>query len=106
VRVFVSGLPYENRDFKAEIMREGEKLLSRLDKSFEVTSIVFHIKKEGSGFSIRSRLDGRKSLIASATDFRLETALHKVIDELRKMAEKGKMTGIEKKRRDAKMNEL
>lgn len=105
VRVFVSGLPYESREFQPEIMREGEKLLSRLDKSFEVSSLVFHIKKEGSGFSIRSRLDGKKSLIASATDFHLESALHKVIDELKRMAEKGKMTRLEKKRRDAKLNE-
>jgi CBS domain-containing protein/ribosome-associated translation inhibitor RaiA len=104
-RVFVSGLPYENRDFQSEIVREGEKLLSRLDKSFDVTSLVFHIKSEGSGFSVRARLDGKKSLNASASDFRLENALHRVVDELRKMAEKGKMTRLEKKRRDAKMNE-
>jgi CBS domain-containing protein/ribosome-associated translation inhibitor RaiA len=104
-RVFVSGLPYENRDSQEEIISEGEKLLSRLDKSFEVSSLVFHIKKEGASFSVRSRLDGKKSLNASASDFRLETALHQVISELRRMAEKGKMTRLEKKRRDAKLRE-
>src|SRR3989338_2848862 len=104
-RVFVSGLPYENRDYQSEIVKEGEKLLDRLEKSFEVSSLVFHVKREGAGFSVRSRLDGKKSINASASDFRLESALRMVIAELRKMAEKNKMTGVEKKRRDAKLRE-
>src|SRR3989338_9565645 len=45
-RVFVSGLPYDNRDFASEIVREGEKLLSKLGKSFAVSSLAFHIKSE------------------------------------------------------------
>ncbi len=44
-----------------------------------------------------------KSFNASASDFRLETALHRVIDELRRMAERGKVTKIQIRRRSAKM---
>ncbi len=105
VRVFVSGLPHENRDYQEEIQREGDKLLARLDKSFEVSSIVFHIKKEGSGFSVRSRLDGKKSIIASASDFHLENAVRQAIAELRRMAEKGKLTRLQRSRQNARMRE-
>ena len=97
-RVFVSGLPYDNRDFASEIVREGEKLLSKLGKTFAVSSLAFHIKSEGSGFSVRAQLVGKKSYNASASDFRLEVALGKVIKELRGEAERDKVTGIGKRK--------
>ena len=97
-RVFVSGLPYENRDFSSEIVREGEKLLSKLGKTFAVSSLAFHIKSEGSGFAVRAQLVGKKGYNASASDFRLEVALGKVITELRGAAERDKGTGIGKRK--------
>ncbi|VVB98758.1 Inosine-5'-monophosphate dehydrogenase [uncultured archaeon] len=96
--VFVSGLPYGQRDMQSEIAREGAKLISRLGKSSDVHSLAFHIKSEGSGFNIRARLDGRKSYNASASDFRLEVALGKVLDELHKMAERDKSSIIGKRK--------
>lgn len=99
-RVFVSGLPYEQRDFHAEFVSAGEKLLLRLGKSFEVRSLAFHVKPEGSGFAIRARLDGNNSYNASASDFRIENALRMVLDELEKMASRDKKTGMGK-RKDA-----
>ena len=103
-QVFVSGLPYEQRDFGAEIVREGEKLIGKLGKSAAVRSMAFHIKSEGSGFSVRVRLDGsRSSYNASASDFHLEVALGKVLDELRKMAERDKKIGMG--RRNSKRGE-
>lgn len=89
-RVFVSGLPYEQREFQAEFVSEGEKLLERIGKSSEVSSLAFHVKSDGSGFAVRASLIGKVSLNASASDFRIETALHHVVAELRRMAEKGK----------------
>lgn len=90
MRVFVSGLPYEDREFQAEIVREGEKLLSKFEKSFDVQALAVHVKKEGAGFNVRARLDAGKSFNASAFDFRLEVAVAAV------MAEMGKMVGKEK----------
>lgn len=99
VQVFVSGLPYQQRDFQSELVREGEKLISKLGKSLQVRSLTFHIKSEGSGFSVRCRLDARHSSHnASATDFHLEVALSKVLDEIRKMAERDKKTGMGKRK--------
>jgi len=89
-RVFVSGLPHEQRDYQEEIVLEGEKLLSKIGKSVEVRSLAFHIKYEGSGFAVRARLDGKKSLNASAFDFRLPSAIHATLSELEKMAGKEK----------------
>ena len=88
--VFVSGLPYEQREYQAEFVSEGEKLLSRIGKSMDVTSIAFHVKSDGSGFAIRARLEGKNSINASASDFRIDGALHHVIAELRRIADKGR----------------
>lgn len=96
--VFVSGLPYENRDFASEIVREGEKCISKLGKSSKVTSLAVHIKKEGPGFAVRCQLVGRKNYNASASDFRLEVALGRVMKELRTEAERDKVTGIGKRK--------
>ncbi|MCX8194919.1 MAG: CBS domain-containing protein [Candidatus Micrarchaeota archaeon] len=104
-QVFVSGLPYENKEYQEEIVKEGEKLLSKLGKSFAISSLAFHVKHDGSGFSIRARLQGSKSFSASASDFRIENALHKVIYELRRMAERSKLEKIERKKREARMKE-
>ena len=105
-QVFVSGLPYEQQDFQQGIVKEGEKLMSRVSKSFPVRSLSFHVKNEGSGFAIRARLDGsRKSYNASASDFHIEVALGKVIDELHKMAEKDKEIGLGKKHTRRAMEE-
>ena len=105
-QVFVSGLPYEQQDFQQGIVKEGEKLMSRIGKSFPVRSLTFHIKSEGSGFAIRARLDGsRKSYNASASDFHIDVALGKVIDELHKMAEKDKEIGLGKKHSRKSMEE-
>jgi len=90
VRVFVSGLPYEQRDFQPQFVAEGEKLISKLGKSTDISTIAFHVKSDGSGFAIRARLDGKKSFNASASDFRLEVALRRTVDELRKQVDKGK----------------
>ncbi|MCX6770248.1 MAG: CBS domain-containing protein [Candidatus Micrarchaeota archaeon] len=98
VRVFVSGLPYEQRDYQDMLIRSGEKLLSRLSKSFEVRSLAFHVKPEGSQFSIRARLDGKKSYNASAIEYGVENAVREVLDELERMAEKDKPAGINKRK--------
>lgn len=105
VRVFVSGLPYEQRDFQDEIVREGEKLISKLGKSFAVSSLGVHIKREGPGFSVRAQLIGKKSYNAAASDFRLEVALGKVMHEFRSIAERDKVTGIGKRKGGAKEEE-
>lgn len=105
VRVFVSGLPYEQRDYQSEIVGAGEKLLKKLGKSIDVRSLCFHVKKEGSGFAIRARLDGNASYNASAFDFRIENAVHMVTDELEKMAGKDKKTGMARRHASAKPSE-
>jgi CBS domain-containing protein len=98
-RVFVSGLHYDQRDYAAGIMRDGEALLKKLGKSADARSIVLHIKNEGSGFAVRARLDSaRKSYNASSSGFRLEVALREVYDELEKMAEKDKVRGMDKRK--------
>ncbi len=103
-RVFVSGLPHEQRDFAAEIVSEGEKMLSKLGKNFDSATIAVHMKSDGSGFAVRSRLDSPNgSFNASASDFHLEVALHQVFDELFKMAQKGKASGVEKRKRESKL---
>ena len=90
-RVFVSGLPYEQREFQDEIVREGEKMMGKLGKNFTACTMVAHIKKEGSGFAIRARLDGgKKSYNASAADFRIEVALGQVLKELKSEAGRDK----------------
>jgi ribosome-associated translation inhibitor RaiA len=93
----VSGLPYEEREFQAEIVREGEKLLSRFEKSFDVQALSVHVKKEGSGFGVRARLDAEKSFNASAFNFRLEVAVAAVMAELGKMAGKEKVSKMTKR---------
>jgi len=105
VRVFVSGLPYEQRDSQADIMRDGEKLLSKIGKQSEVRSLAFHIKGEGSGFNVRAQLVGKNSYNASAFDFRLDAALRKVLGELETMAGRNKMTGMEKRKNAKKYRE-
>lgn len=90
VRVFVSGLPHEQRDYQEEMVREGEKLLLKIGKSVEVRSLAFHVKYEGSGFAVRARLDGKRPLNASAFDFRLPSAMRATLSDLEKMAGKGK----------------
>ena len=105
-QVFVSGLPCGQQDFQQGIIKEGERLMSRIGKSFPVRSLAFHVKSEGSGFAIRARLDGsRKSYNASASDFHIDVALGKVIDELHKMAEKDKEIGLGKKHSRKSMEE-
>ena len=98
-RVFVSGLPYGQRDYQQEFASEGEKLLSRLGKIFAVRSLAFHVKQDGSGFAVRARLDGTRSFSASASDYRLESALRRVIAELRRMADKGKVERMERRKK-------
>ncbi|MCX8175356.1 MAG: CBS domain-containing protein [Candidatus Micrarchaeota archaeon] len=97
-QVFVSGLPEENRDFAQQIVREGEKLLSRIGKSVKARSIAVHIKKEGSGFAVRAQLLARRTYNSSASDFVLEAAVSRVFEELRRMAERDKASGISKRR--------
>ena len=89
-RVFVSGLPYEQRDFQDEIVREGEKLMGKLGKNFTGSSLAFHIKGDGPGFAIRAQLIGKKSYNAAASDFRLEVALGRVLKELKSEAGRDK----------------
>lgn len=90
-RVFVSGLPYEQRDFQDEIVREGEKMMGKLGKGFDASTLAVHIKSEGPGFAIRARLDGgKKSYNASAADFRLEVALGQVLKEIKSEAGRDK----------------
>lgn len=103
--VFVSGLPYEQRDFASEIVREGEKLISKLGKSSKVSSIAVHIKKEGPGFAVRCQLVGRKNYNASASDFRLEVALGKVMKELKSEAERDKKSGMDRRKASGKEEE-
>jgi CBS domain-containing protein len=105
-RVFVSGLPYEQRDFQSEIVREGELLISKLGKNFDASVVAVHIKSDGSGFSVRARLDGNKaSYNASATDFRLENALRHVFDELRRQAGEEKFSAVQKRKREEESRE-
>lgn len=105
-KVFVSGLPYEQRDFKSEIISEGERTLAKLGKNFDSATVAVHIKGDGSGFAVRARLDsGKSSCNASATDFRLENALRHVFDELRRQAGKSKLAFVRKRKRDASMEE-
>jgi len=99
-RVFVSGLPYEQRDYQEEIVGEGEKMLSKLGKSFEVRSLAFHIKYEGSGFAVRARLDGKRVLAASAFDFRLPSAIGAALADIERMASKEKVMRMERSRRN------
>ena len=89
-RVFVSGLPYEQREYQDEFVSEGEKLLERIGKSSEVSSLAFHVKSDGSGFAVRAQLIGKTTLNASASDFKIDAALRHVIAEIRRMADKGK----------------
>ncbi len=99
--VFVSGMPYEQRDYQSEIIREGEKMLAKLGNDFKGSTIAVHMKSDGSGFSVRARLNGPKSSFnASASDFRLENALHKVFDELHKMAGREKGAAVNKRKRE------
>jgi CBS domain-containing protein len=95
--VFVSGLPYEERDYHEEFVKEGDKLMNKLGKSLDLQSLAFHVKKEGSGFAIRARLTGKKSYSASAFDFKVDGALRAVVGELESMAIKDKKTGMEKR---------
>ena len=98
-RVFVSGIPHDMREYSSEVESEGEKLLTRLGKSSPVRSLAYHVKNEGSGFSVRARLDTtRKSYSASAFDFRVESAVRQVTSEIEKMAEKDKLTGMSRKK--------
>jgi len=98
-RVFVSGLPHDKREYAPQISAAGEKLLVRLGKGAQARSLAFHIKNEGSGFAVRARLDAaRNSYNASASDFRVEVAVRRVLDELEKMAEKDKLTGMGRKK--------
>jgi len=98
-RVFISGLPYDKREYASQISSEGEKMLEKLGKSAEVRSLAFHIKGEGSGFAVRARLDAaRKSYNASSSDFRVEVAVRKVLNELERMSDKDKLTGMGKKK--------
>jgi len=98
-RVFVSGIPHDKREYAPQIASEGEKLLTRLGKSADVRSLAYHIKNEGSGFSVRARLDTpRKSYNASSFDFRIESAVRQTTDEIEKMASKDKVTGMSKKK--------
>ena len=97
-RVFVSGLPYEDREFQAEIVKEGEKLLSRFEKSFDVQALAVHVKKEGAGFAVRARLDANQSFNASAFNFRLEVAVAAVMAELGKMVGKQKVIKMAKRK--------
>ncbi|MFA6213809.1 MAG: CBS domain-containing protein [Candidatus Micrarchaeia archaeon] len=97
-RVFISGLPHDKREYSSQIAREGEKLLARLGKSSEVRSLAYHVKNEGSGFSVRVRLDAaRKSYNASSFDFRIESAVRQATDEIEKMAGRDKQTGMGKR---------
>lgn len=98
-RVFVSGLPHEQRDYQEEIVREGEKLISKIGKSMDVRSLAFHIKYEGSGFSVRARLDGKKSFNASAFDFRLPSAIRITLSDLERMTGKEKALVSTKQKR-------
>ncbi|MCX6771755.1 MAG: CBS domain-containing protein [Candidatus Micrarchaeota archaeon] len=98
-RVFVSGIPHDKREYASQIAGEGEKLLARLGKSSPVRSLAYHMKNEGSGFSVRARLDTtRKSYSASSFDFRIESAVRQVTDEIEKMAGKDKLTGMSRKK--------
>lgn len=103
--VFVSGLPYDQRDYQAEFVAEGEKLLTRIGKSAEVSSLAFHVKNDGSGFSVRASLIGKRILNASASDFRLEGALHHVVAEIRRMAEKGKTEKLAKHKKSTRTDD-
>ena len=101
-RVFVSGIPHDKREYASQIVDEGEKLLVRLGKSATVRSLAYHIKNEGSGFSVRARLGtSRSSYSASAFDFRIDSAVHQATSEIEKMAAKDKLTGMSRKK-DAK----
>ncbi len=98
-RVFISGLSHDKREYASQISGAGEKLLTRLGKSASVRSLAFHVKNEGSGFAIRARLDmARKSYNASSSGFRIEVALREVLDELERMAERDKPTGMGKRK--------
>lgn len=104
-RVLVSGLPYGQREFSGELVSEGEKLLGKLGHGFEAATLAFHVKAEGSGFSIRARLSAAKNYSASASDFRLENALHRVLAELRRMAGRGKLEKVEKRKKASKVSD-
>ncbi len=97
-QVFVSGLPYEHKDFHSQIVKQGERLISKVGKSFEVRSLAIHIKKEGPGFAVRARLDGKRHYNSSAFDFRLAVALRQALDEIGKMARRQKITGMGKRK--------
>jgi len=64
-----------------------------------VRSLAYHVKNEGSGFSVRARLDtAHKSYNASSFDFRIDSAVRQATDEIEKMASKDKVTGMSRKK--------
>ncbi|MEM4348205.1 MAG: CBS domain-containing protein [Candidatus Anstonellaceae archaeon] len=90
-KVFVSGLPFSHKDAQDLFVSQGERLIKKLEKSIPITSLAFHVKQEGSGFLVRAKLQTpKKSFNTSASDFRIELALEKVIDELNLLVVKEK----------------
>ncbi len=98
-RVFVSGLPYEQREAQPDIVKESELMLSKLGRGYEGATLALHIKPEGSGFSVRVNLSGPMHLNASASGFKLDAAVRMALSEIRKMAQKDKTSGIERRKR-------
>jgi CBS domain-containing protein len=98
-RVFISGLPHDRREYAQQIASSGEKLLSRLGKSATVRSLALHVKPEGPGFAVLARLDAvRRHYNSSASGFRVEVAVREALDELERMAERDKPTGMGKRK--------
>jgi len=98
-RIYISGLSEQDKEFYPKIISEGEKLLQKFGDSHASDILVLHIKKEGSEYSIRAKLNGNKSYVAAASDYDLVSALHMVFDELRKLISKEKDQKIAARKR-------
>ena len=102
--IFISGLEDDDKQYYDDIKEECRKALDVLNKSFPVRSLSVHIKRyETKGrkrkYSIRGRLVTDRLITVSTFEWGLSSAIKWLFKELNRVMEKGKIRGMDKRRR-------
>jgi len=102
----ISGLDEKERMFAGDIREDCRKFINKLQKSFDVEHMFLHFKKYGKKYSVHGRLRLRRiTYTASSFGWDLREALKSLLDEMEKIANKGKEGMLHRKKTRVRKSE-
>lgn len=102
----ISGLDENDRMFIDDIKEDVKKMLSSIEKSFDIEHVSLHFKKHGKKYTVHGRLMGRGTIFsASSFGWDLRNSLKTFLDEMEKILHKEKESRVDRKKTASRKTE-